>query len=140
MLNVCFTIVGAPFGDFVRERIEARNTGLADRRDLNVAIDPEILQVIQASTAVSTQAGSAAHLLKVGSKRRRTKAEVEEFRAMQADQMQVIASRDARIEELQLSQQQMEGGIDAAVAEREERIRMLESQLTHSKHKMETGE
>ena len=56
------------------------------------------------STAVATQVGSSAHLLKVGSKRRRTKAEVEEFRAMQASQMDVIAARDARIEELQLSQ------------------------------------
>ena len=60
-----------------------RNERLVDRHDLNIAIDPEILQVIQNSSAVATQTGSSAHLLKVGSKRRRTRAEIEEFRSLQ---------------------------------------------------------
>lgn len=33
---------------------------MADRHDLNVAIDPDILGIIQASTAVSLQKGNAA--------------------------------------------------------------------------------
>ena len=82
MLNVCFTVVGEPFSNFVRERIEHRNEKLTDRNDLNVEVDPEILDVIRRSTNVSTQVGCSAHLLKVGSKRRRTKAEIEEFRAL----------------------------------------------------------
>ena len=47
-------------------------------QDLCIAIAPEILEVIKNSTAISTQAGNSAHLLKIGSKRRRTKAEIEE--------------------------------------------------------------
>ena len=71
-------MVGQPIADFVRERIEERNHGLADRNDLNIAIAPEIMSVIKQSTAVSTTPGRSAHLLKVGSKRRRTRAEIEE--------------------------------------------------------------
>ena len=61
--------------------MNARNVQLADRQDLNVEIDPKILEVIKASTAISTQSWNSAHLLKIGSKRRRTRAEVDEFRA-----------------------------------------------------------
>ena len=82
VLNVCFTVIGSDFGDFVRAQIEQRNTKLADRNDLNVDVDPEILAVIQNSTAVSTQKGTSAHLLKIGSKRRRSRAEIAEFRAL----------------------------------------------------------
>ena len=73
-------MIGEPFTDWVRAQIEERNSGLADRNDMNVEIDPEIMQVIQNSTAVSTQKGNAAYLLKVGSKRRRTRAELEELK------------------------------------------------------------
>ena len=31
VLNVCFTIIGAPFSQFVRERIDFRNESLAER-------------------------------------------------------------------------------------------------------------
>ena len=125
MLNVCFTVVGEPFSDFVRERIEHRNEKLTDRNDLNVEVDPEILDVIRRSTNIATQVGCSAHLLKVGSKRRRTKAEIEEFRALQADQMKVITDRDARIEELELSQQQLEAEKNVEVAARDARINEL---------------
>ena len=46
IINVCSTVIGKPFTDWVRARIEERNTGLADRRDMNVEVDPEIMQVI----------------------------------------------------------------------------------------------
>ena len=80
---MCNTVVGEPFQAFVRERIEQRNSELAVRNNLNVAVDPEIMAVIQNSTAVSTMTGNSAHLLKVGSKRRRTRAEMEEHKEMQ---------------------------------------------------------
>lgn len=82
IVNVAFTVIGRDFSDFVREEIEKRNLSLADRKDLNIEIDPDILEVIKNSTAVSTQKGNSAHLLKIGSKRRRTRAEMEEYRAM----------------------------------------------------------
>ena len=82
IINVCYSVIGRDFSDFVRGQIEARNEYVANKQDLHVEIDPEILAVINASTAVSTQKGNAAMLMKIGSKRRRTRAEMEEFRAM----------------------------------------------------------
>ena len=82
VLDVCYTIIGQPFSDFVREKIVDRNEKLADKNDLNVAIDPKILDIIKSSSQVSTQHGSSVHLLKVGAKRRRTRAEIEEFRSL----------------------------------------------------------
>ena len=87
ILNVCHTVIGEPFQQFVREKSEERNESLAVRQDLNIAIDPEILEIIKNSTAISTQAGNSAHLLKIGSKRRRTKAEIDEYRQMQEERM-----------------------------------------------------
>ena len=100
MLNVCYTVVGQPIADFVRERIEERNIGLADRNDLNIAISPEIMSVIKQSTAVSTTPGRSAHLLKVGSKRRRTRAEIEEHMEEQEEIKRGESKKDAMIEKL----------------------------------------
>ena len=76
VINVCYTVIGSPFAAFVREKIESRNEDLAARQDLNVAVDPDILEVIRASSAISTSKGSAAHLCRIGTKRRRTAAEI----------------------------------------------------------------
>ena len=84
----------------MRDRIETRNESLAERQDLNVEVDPEILEVIRGSTAISTTTGNSAHLLKVGSKRRRTKAEMEEFRALQDGQLHAMMEKDELIQEL----------------------------------------
>ena len=53
---------------------------MADRRDLNVEVDPEIMEVIKNSTAVSTKHGVSYAMMKIGSKRRRTRAELEELK------------------------------------------------------------
>ena len=74
---------------------------MAEKRDMNVAIDPEILAVIQASNAVSTQKGSSAALLKIGAKRRRTRAEIDEHRAREADMRAHQQSQKERIAELE---------------------------------------
>jgi hypothetical protein len=52
---------------------------------MNVEIDPDIMEVIQNSTALSTQKGNAAYLLKIGSKRRRTRVELEELKREEED-------------------------------------------------------
>lgn len=72
-------MIGKPFKDFVNSQCNERNEKLATREDVNIAIDPEILQVIRGSTQVSTQHGNSYQLLKVGSKRRRTRAELDEL-------------------------------------------------------------
>ena len=86
IINVCYCVIGNPFSDFIRERVNERNESLAERRDLNVEIDAEFLDVIRASSAVSTTKGNSAMLCKVGSKRRRTKAEMDEFKSLQENQ------------------------------------------------------
>ena len=75
-------------------RIENRNESLAERQDMNIAIDPEIMQIIQNSTAVSTQKGNSAHLLKIGSKRRRTRAELEELKLEELHRLAAAEERE----------------------------------------------
>ena len=81
-----YSVIGSEFSDWVRERIEMRNEELANRQDLNIEIDQEFFEIIKNSTAVSTTTGSSAHLLRIGNKRRRTRAEIEEFRQLQKNQ------------------------------------------------------
>lgn len=99
ILNICFSIIGQDFADFVRGQIDDRHTRLAESQDMNVEVDPEILAVIQNSKAISTTKGNSAHLLKVGSKRRRTRAEMEEFRALRENPIEAIAAKDATLAE-----------------------------------------
>ena len=40
IINVCYTMVGQAFGDWVSEQIEARNERLAEERDLMIQMDP----------------------------------------------------------------------------------------------------
>ena len=87
--------------DFVRERIEHRNLSLAERNDLNVAISPQILEVVKNSTSIAMQVGNSAMLCKIGSKRRRTRAEILEFRSLQESQAAEMIDKDARIRELE---------------------------------------
>ena len=61
---------------------------------MNIAIDPEIMQIIQNSTAVSTQKGNSAHLLKIGSKRRRTRAELEELKLEELHRLAAAEERE----------------------------------------------
>jgi len=59
---------------------DERNRIMAEKHDLNIQVDPAILEVIKNSTSISTQKGAAVGLLKIGSKRRRTAAELEELK------------------------------------------------------------
>ena len=77
-----------------------RNEELASRQDLNIEIDPEILRVIHASTAISTHKGSSVGLLKIGSKRRRTRAELDELAEEEERRLKEQASKDQEIEKL----------------------------------------
>ena len=112
--NVCYTVIGRDFADFVRQQIEARNEHVANKQNLAVDVAPEFLAIINASTAVSTTKGSSAMLMKVTSKRRRTRAEMEEFRAIGDAKQQLMANKD-------------------------EQIGLLESQLHDSKSKLQAA-
>ena len=118
---MCYAVIGEDVADFVKAQVHERHERLAERCDLNVAVDPEMLAVIQASSAVSTTKGSSAHLLKVGSKRRRTRAEMEEFRAIRDNPLEALAAKDD------------------ALAEKEARIAALEAEVQASKSKLAAG-
>ena len=118
---MCYAVIGEDVADFVKAQVHERHERLAERRDLNVAVDPEMLAVIQASSAVSTTKGSSSHLLKVGSKRRRTRAEMEEFRAIRDNPLEALAAKDD------------------ALAEKEARIAALEAEVQSSKSKLAAG-
>ena len=74
---------------------------MAEKHDMNVEVDPEIMAIIQNSSAVSTQKGSSAHLLKIGSKRRRTRAEIEELKMEEIHRLAAAEDREKRIAELE---------------------------------------
>ena len=73
---MCFFVIGNQFAEWTKSVNTQRNEALAAKRDLNIEIDEEILEIFQASNAISTHKGSSAGLMKIGSKRRRTKAEM----------------------------------------------------------------
>ena len=54
LANVAFTVVGKPFGDWVKEQIEERNLKITTDKQLNIELDPELAAAFNASTAVST--------------------------------------------------------------------------------------
>ena len=65
--NVIFTLVGSPFEAWVNKRVEDRHRKIAEDRDLNIELDPEIAAIFEASNAVSGKylAPSAPHLWRV---------------------------------------------------------------------------
>ena len=53
ILDVVYTIVGKPFSDFIRERIETRNAKQAEKMNAFVDVDEEIADMINASTHIA---------------------------------------------------------------------------------------
>ena len=87
-------MVGQPFADWVDSVIQMRNSKIVANENKFLAMDPEVYAAFQASTQVSSKFfgllfsihvsvavnGRGVNMLKAGTKRRRTKAELEEFR------------------------------------------------------------
>ena len=72
LLNMIYSVVGEDFKKHVHECMDARNEKIIDKKNLGIELDPEIMKAFQNSTHVSTQKGSSASMIKIGSKRRRT--------------------------------------------------------------------
>ena len=53
--NVAFTVLGKPFGDWVKGQIELRNYKITTEKQLNIDMDPELAAAFNASTAVSSE-------------------------------------------------------------------------------------
>ena len=125
-------MVGDQFAAWVKERIEARNVKVTVSKNLNIALDPEVAEAFQKSTAVSrtltihailiavslnlidrilfkpiVQNGAATTLLKVNIPRRRTHKEVAAAKAAEEEEKQMIKAKMARIDALEAQVSQM---------------------------------
>ena len=99
LVNVIYTVVGDAFADWVKQRVVARNLKIVEVQKLGIEMDPDVAAAFSNSTAVSSKypcssfssffsimltilsfltasKGVGVNLLKVGSKRRRTRQEV----------------------------------------------------------------
>ena len=61
LADIGFTVVGEPFGRWVKAQIETRNQAVASKGNLNIAMDPDVAAAFAASTAVSTSKGIGAN-------------------------------------------------------------------------------
>jgi len=97
IINIVFTVGGDDFGLWAQQQQDNRNNKMAADNNLLIDIDPEIKRVLDQSKFISSNYpylvvlhlgfnflhcvashGTGYHLLKVGSKRRRTQAEVKD--------------------------------------------------------------
>ena len=54
IINVLYTLVGTPFREWVDNLVDGRHEKMAEERDMNIDMDPEIRQIFNKSKAVST--------------------------------------------------------------------------------------
>ena len=101
LINVVYTIVGEPFHEWVKECIQKRNDDLAAKQDLLLDLDPDIAKAFHASVNISTSNGISAHILKAGSKRRRTQADMKDQVEMEDLSQAVADEPESKIKELE---------------------------------------
>jgi len=53
--NVVATVLGTTFTNWVKERIEARNEEVREKKDMNIELDADIAAAFNASTSVSCE-------------------------------------------------------------------------------------
>ena len=104
-INVGATVVGKPFLDWIKQKILERNQKQAQAQNLLIKMDPQLAAAFQNSThfsrkyriivIIADQKGSGAHMLKVESKRRRTKQQMDEDR-QRAEQEQADVEEKLR--------------------------------------------
>ena len=53
IVNVCAAVIGQPFKAWVKHQVEARNALMAGKKEVMIAIDPQMAAKFSASTHVS---------------------------------------------------------------------------------------
>lgn len=101
VINACFTIVGAPFQIWVNEKIKERNEKVETKNDLIISMDPQIAQAFNNSTMISTSHGCGSQMLSLGSKRRRTRIEMEEAKEEDQNREDALKRKNDRIAHLE---------------------------------------
>ena len=97
-------MVGKPFADWLKKQVSDRNHAIAVKKDMLANMDPVIAQKLQESNHVSISKGKSAHLLKVGSKRRRGKEELRQAKEAEANR---DTEHSLRLDQLRDAEQQM---------------------------------
>ena len=107
--NVIHSVLKKTFSDWVKQQVEKRNEELIVDRGLTIEMDPEVAAAFEASTKTSVLHGAGVHMLKAGSKRRRTKAEIAESNQAEFEKDNVLRAKIARLNEVehQLEAQQV---------------------------------
>jgi len=97
IINIIYSIVGDPFRNWVKDLVRNRNDVLATKNDLMIELDPEIQKAFHNSVNISSKCnryihafnmliifffytatkGRGVHILKPGSKRRRTQVDMQ---------------------------------------------------------------
>ena len=61
-MNIAYTIIGAPFANWVSKAVSNRNMELAKKQDLILDLDPEIVKAFHNSTNISTVSSLLSHI------------------------------------------------------------------------------
>ena len=94
-VNVCATVLQDKFSKWIKDGVDKRHDKVKVKKDIDIDVDPEIAEVFHRSNAVSSKCsysfilfklfgsyiaskGISAKLLQKGSKRRRTKQQIED--------------------------------------------------------------
>ena len=105
--DLIYSLVGMPFKKWADKVMEERTTEIREKQDLDVVLDHEVNKVFQASTSISIKSGSAAHLMKESSKRRRSKAEIKAQKKAE-EKKEDDDAKLAHYEQMQAEFQQMQ--------------------------------
>ena len=115
IINVIYTLVGEPFSKWVDGRVNARNEKILNEQDLLIEMDPELAGIFRQSTSMSLTKGTASHLMKMSSKRRRPRKQIQEEK------------RQEKIQKLEVERKiQQYDQLEAQLAGMQEKIRIAE--------------
>lgn len=104
LCDLIHTVVGPPFAKWVDDKVNQRNQRVAIEGNQIINMDPVMAKVFKESTQVSTTNGKSYHMLKVGSKRRRTRAEIEVDKRAEKVSMREMQEALAKLQQVQETQ------------------------------------
>ena len=94
-------MVGTPFSNWVKERVNARHAKIKEEEELGIEMDPEIGAKFKESQAISTSNGNSYNLCKASARRRRSKATLKESKRLESQRQSEIVTKLARIQEME---------------------------------------
>ena len=99
--NVIHSVLKKTFSNWVKQQVEKRNREMVVERGLTIEMDTEVAAAFEASTKTSVLHGAGVHMLKAGSKRRRTKAEIASGNDAKTEEENIIRIKMARLDEME---------------------------------------